>query len=156
MKPSLFSATVSAIVLSFSVSATQATDLIDTAVSAGTFKTFLITVKAAGMTDALKNQGPFTIFAPSDEAFAKLPSGTMASLMKDKVKLAQLLSHHIVPGKILVAEVKPGPIKTIQGDVVTLTSDNGKITINGANVTESDLLADNGVIQVIDSVMLPN
>ncbi|GAA4019685.1 fasciclin domain-containing protein [Actimicrobium antarcticum] len=146
---------VSTIVLSFSLTAAHATDLIDTAATAGTFKTFLVTVKAAGMTDSLKKDGPFTVFAPSDEAFAKLPSGTLELLMKDKAKLTKLLSHHIVPGKILVSEVKPGPIKTMQGDAVTLTSDNGKITINGVNVTESDLLADNGVIQVIDSVMLP-
>jgi uncharacterized surface protein with fasciclin (FAS1) repeats len=138
-----------------SVSAAQAGDLIDTAASAGSFKTFLASVKAAGLSDSLKNQGPFTIFAPSDDAFAKLPRGTMKALMRDKVRLAQLLTHHIVPGKIVVAQVKPGAVKTIQGDAITLTSDNGKVTIDGANVTQSDLLADNGVIQVIDTVMMP-
>lgn len=133
----------------------EAGNLIDTATSAGSFKTFLTCVKNAGLSESLKTQGPFTIFAPSDEAFQKLPRSVMKALMRDKVQLAQLLSHHIVPGKILVAEVKPGAITTIQGDTVTLTSDNGKVTIDGANVTQSDLSADNGVIQVIDTVMLP-
>lgn len=148
-------ALAAAIVLSSSCGAAQADNLIDTAASAGSFKTFLASVKAAGLADSLKNQGPFTVFAPNDEAFAKLPRGTMSALLKDKVRLAQLLTHHIVPGKILVAEVKPGALKTVQGDAVTLTSDNGKVTIDGANVTQSDLSADNGVIQTIDRVILP-
>ena len=138
-----------------SISAAQAGNLIDTAVSAGSFKIFLASVKAAGLSDSLKNQGPFTIFAPSDDAFAKLPRGTMRALMRDKVRLAQLLTHHIVPGKILVAQVKPGAIRTVDGDAVTLTSDNGKVTVDGANVTQSDLFADNGIIQVIDAVIMP-
>ena len=144
-----------AIVLLSPIAAAQAGNLIDTATSAGSFKTFLASAKAAGLSDSLKNQGPFTVFAPSDDAFAKLPRGTMSALLKDKVRLAQLLTHHIIPGKILVAEVKPGVLKTIQGDAVTLTSDNGKVTIDGANVTQSDLSADNGVIQVIDKVIMP-
>ena len=143
------------IVLLSACNLAQAGNLIDTAASAGTFKTFLASVKAAGLSESLKNQGPFTVFAPSDDAFAKLPRGTMSALLKDKVRLAQLITHHIVHGKILVAEVKPGALKTIQGDAVTLTSDNGKITVDGANVTQSDLTADNGVIQSIDMVMLP-
>ncbi len=155
MKPALLPALMLCATLTLSVSAASATDLVETASTAGSFNTFLATVKAAGMTDALRNQGPFTIFAPSDEAFAKLPDGTVESLMKDKVKLAKLLSHHIVPGKLLVAEVKPGPMKTIQGDSIKLTSDNGMVTVNGARVTTSDLKADNGVIQTIDTVMLP-
>ncbi len=133
----------------------HAGNLIDTAASAGSFKTFLASVKAAGLSEPLKTQGPFTIFAPSDDAFAKLPRGMVKTLMRDKTRLAQLLTHHIVPGKILVAEVKPGAVTTMQGDVLTLTSDNGKVTADGANVTQSDLSADNGVIQVIDTVILP-
>ena len=131
-----------------------AANLIETATAAGSFKTFLAGAKAAGLTDALQTQGPFTVFAPSDAAFAELPTGTLTALLKDKVRLAQLLAHHIVPGKIMVAEVKPGPLKTIQGDPVVVTSDNGKVTIDGANVTQSDLTADNGVIQAIDKVIL--
>ena len=145
----------SVLVLLLSAASVSAADLVETAANAGTFKTFLAGVKAAGLTDSLQNQGPFTVFAPSDAAFAKMPSSTMNALLKDKIRLAQLLTHHIVPGKILVAEVKPGPLKTIQGDAVTITSDNGKITIDGANVTQSDLAADNGVIQVIDTVIMP-
>ncbi|MFT5590091.1 MAG: putative surface protein with fasciclin (FAS1) repeats [Bradyrhizobium sp.] len=155
MKPAFFPALLLCTTITLSINAASATDLVETASTAGNFNTFLATVKAAGMTDSLRKQGPFTIFAPSDEAFAKLPDGTVESLMKDKVKLAKLLSHHIVPGKLLVAEVKPGPLQTIQGDSINLTSDNGMVTVNGARVTTSDLKADNGVIQVIDTVMLP-
>lgn len=133
----------------------RAGDLIDTAVSAGTFNIFIASVKASGLADSLKTQGPFTVFAPSDDAFAKLPRGTMKTLMRDKLRLRQLVTHHIVRGKILVARVKPGAINTLQGDAVTLTSDNGKVTVDGANVTQSDLTADNGVIQMIDAVILP-
>lgn len=155
MKPPYLTNLVFSATLALSAGVASANDLIDTAATSGSFKTFLATVKAAGLTDSLRNQGPFTVFAPSDEAFAKLPDGTIESLMKDKVKLAQLLSHHIVPGKLLVAEAKPGPLKTIQGDSIKLTSDNGMITVDGARVTQSDLKADNGVIQVIDKVILP-
>ncbi|HEY8101890.1 MAG TPA: fasciclin domain-containing protein [Burkholderiaceae bacterium] len=132
-----------------------AADIIDTATASGSFNTFVAATKAAGLTDTLKHQGPFTVFAPTDEAFAKLPPETLNALMKDKVKLAQVLSHHIVPGRILVAEVKPGPTKTVDGSSITLTSDNGKITFDNANVIQSDLVADNGVIQAIDAVVLP-
>ncbi|MDY7574265.1 fasciclin domain-containing protein [Actimicrobium sp. CCI2.3] len=155
MKPALLPTLLLSATLTFSIGAASATDLVETASTAGSFKTFLATVKAAGMTDSLRTQGPFTVFAPSDEAFAKLPDGTVETMMKDKAKLAQLISHHIVPGKLLVAEVKPGPLQTIQGDSVKLTSDNGMVTVDGARVTSSDLKADNGVIQIIDKVILP-
>ncbi|MFT5533714.1 MAG: putative surface protein with fasciclin (FAS1) repeats [Burkholderiaceae bacterium] len=155
MKPAFAPALLLSAIVALSSGAAGATDLVETAATTGSFKIFLATVKAAGLTDSLRHQGPFTIFAPSDEAFAKLPDGKVESLMKDKVKLAQLLSHHIVPGKLLVAEVKPGPLKTIQGDALKLTSDNGLVTVNGARVTQSDVKADNGVIQVIDQVILP-
>ena len=130
-------------------------DLIDTAVSSGSFKTFVVAAKAAGLADTLRTQGPYTVFAPTDEAFAKLPADTLDALMKDKVKLAQVLSHHIIPGKILVADVKPGLTKTVDGSSITLKSDNGKITVDDANVVQSDVVADNGVIQAIDTVVLP-
>lgn len=132
-----------------------AADIIDTATTSGSFKTFVSAAKAAGLTDTLKSQGPYTVFAPTDEAFAKLPPETWNALIKDKVKLAQVLSHHIVPGRIMVAEVKPGPTKTVDGSSITLKSDNGKITVDNANVTQSDVVADNGVIQAIDAVVLP-
>ncbi|MEB0135658.1 fasciclin domain-containing protein [Actimicrobium sp. CCC2.4] len=155
MKPRSHPALLFAAMLALSAGTASASDLVDTADTSGGFKMFLATVKAAGMTDSLRHQGPFTVFAPSDEAFAKLPDGEVESLMKDKAKLARVLSRHIVPGKLLVAEVKPGPVKTIQGDSIKLTSDNGMITVDGARVTQSDLKADNGVIQVIDKVILP-
>lgn len=130
-------------------------DLIETASTSGTFKTFLAAAKTAGIAETLKTGGPYTVFAPSDSAFDKLPPGTVESLMKDKTRLAQLLSHHVIPGKVTVAEVKPGKVTTLQGDELTLKSDNGKVTVNTANVIQSDLIADNGVIHEIDSVVLP-
>ena len=144
-----------AVATALTINGCLAADLVERAESAGTFKTFLASVKAAGLIASLQTEGPFTIFAPSDAAFAKLPVGTMRALLKDKVKLAQVLSHHIVPGKIMVVDVRPGQVKTIQGDAVVITSDNGKITVDGANVTQSDVTADNGVIQVIDTVIMP-
>lgn len=133
-----------------------AADLVETAATSGTFKTFLAAAKAAGMLETLKSSGPYTVFAPSDSAFGKLPPGTMNSLMKDKTKLAELVSYHVIPGKVMVAEVKPGKVKTIEGESVTLTSDNGKITVDNANVVQSDLQADNGVIHEIDAVVMPS
>jgi uncharacterized surface protein with fasciclin (FAS1) repeats len=133
-----------------------AANIVDTATEAGSFKTFVAALKAAGFTEALKSSGPYTVFAPSDEAFAKLPKGTWNALVKDKAKLAQVLAYHVVPGKILVAEVKPGNIKTLQGGTLHLTSDNGKVTVNGAQITQSDVQADNGIIHAIDTVVLPN
>jgi uncharacterized surface protein with fasciclin (FAS1) repeats len=133
----------------------RAANIIDTAASKGSFKTFVAAVKAAGLTDTLKNSGPYTVFAPTDAAFAKLPPGTWEALSKDKVKLNHVLAYHIVPGKMLVTEVKPGPVKTTEGGMLTLKSDNGMVKVNEANVTQSDMNADNGVIHGIDTVVLP-
>ena len=132
-----------------------AANIVDTATAAGSFKIFVAALKAAGFTESLKNSGPYTVFAPTDEAFSKLPAGTWEALSKDKVKLAQVLAYHIIPGKILITEVKPGKVKTTQGGMLTLTSDNGKVTVNDANITQSDVTADNGVIHAIDTVVLP-
>ena len=131
-----------------------AADLVETATTSGSFKTFLAAANAAGMTETLKKSGPYTVFAPSDSAFNQLPPGTVDSLMKDKAKLAEILSHHVIPGKVTVADVKPGKVQTLQGDTVTLKSDNGKVTVDNANVIQSDLMADNGVIHEIDAVVL--
>jgi uncharacterized surface protein with fasciclin (FAS1) repeats len=133
----------------------QAADLVETASTSGNFKTFLAAAKAAGISDTLKNSGPYTVFAPSDSAFNQLPPGTVNSLMKDKAKLAKILAYHVIPGKVTVADVKPGQVKTLEGDSLKLTSDNGKVTVNHANVIQSDLIADNGVIHEIDAVVLP-
>jgi uncharacterized surface protein with fasciclin (FAS1) repeats len=104
----------------------------------------------------LRDSGPYTVFIPTDTAFSKLPSDTADSLMKDKKKLAQVLAYHVVPGKITVADVKPGEVKTMEGSSLKLTSDNGKVTLNGeANVIQSDVMADNGVIHEIDTIVMP-
>lgn len=146
---------LSASALALPMPRAMAADLVETASSSGSFKTFLAAAKAAGITETLKNSGPYTVFAPSDSAFGKLPPGAVDSLMKDKTRLAEVLSHHVIPGKVTVAEVKPGKVKTIQGDELTLKSDNGKVTVDAANVVQSDLIADNGVIHEIDAVVLP-
>jgi uncharacterized surface protein with fasciclin (FAS1) repeats len=132
-----------------------AADLVETASNSGTFKTFLSAAKAAGILETLKTSGPYTVFAPSDSAFGKLPPGTMNALMKDKNKLAEVVSYHIIPGKIAVAEVKPGKVKTLEGESLTLTSDNGKVTVDHANVVQSDMVADNGIVHEIDAVIMP-
>lgn len=133
-----------------------AADLVETAAASGTFKTFLVAAKAAGLIQTLKNTGPYTVFAPTDMAFKKLPPEVLEALLQDKTRLAQILSYHVIPGKITITEVKPGKAKTIEGDSLTLTSDNGKVTVNRANVIQSDLMADNGIIHEIDNVILPD
>lgn len=151
----LIAALASIIALLFSAPQSLAADLVETAATAGSFNTFLAAAKAAGLADTLKSSGPYTVFAPSDSAFGKLPPGTVNSLMKDKAKLAEILSHHVIPGKVTVADVKPGKVQTMQGDLLTLTSDNGKVTVDDANVVQSDMIADNGIIHEIDAVVLP-
>lgn len=145
----------SACVLILFSGAAIAEDLIETAANSSSFKIFLSAVKAAGLTESLKNSGPYTVFAPTDEAFGKLSSEEVNALLKDKPKLTQVLTYHMVQGKILNAEVKPGKLKTVQGSELTITSDNGKVTVDNANVIESDKTASNGVIHAIDTVLMP-
>ena len=133
----------------------QAADLIDTAIAAGNLKTFVAAVKASGFTESLRGTGPYTVFAPSDEAFSHLPPGTWEALVKDKARLAQVITYHVIPGKTLVADVKPGMTKTVQGAMLHLKSDNGMVTVDDATVTQSDMLADNGVLHTINAVALP-
>ena len=133
----------------------QAADLIDTAIAAGNLKTFVAAVKAAGFTESLKGPGPYTVFAPSDEAFSHLPPGTWEALIKDKARLAQVITYHVIPGKTLVADVKPGMTKTLQGTMLHLKSDNGMVTVDDATVTQSDIQADNGVLHMINAVAMP-
>jgi uncharacterized surface protein with fasciclin (FAS1) repeats len=133
----------------------SAADIVDTAVSAGQFKTLVKAVQAAGLVDTLKGDGPFTVFAPTDAAFAKLPPGTVESLMNDKQKLAQVLTYHVVPGKVTAAQVKSGDIKTVQGQSLKVSADGGSVMVNNAHVTKTDIMASNGVIHVIDTVVLP-
>ena len=133
----------------------QAKDIVDTAVGAGNFKTLVTAIQAAGLVETLKGKGPFTVFAPTDEAFAKLPAGTVEGLLKDKAKLASILTYHVVPASVMAKDVKPGDVKTVNGKTIKVTSAGGKVMVNDATVTSTDIAASNGVIHVIDTVLLP-
>jgi len=131
------------------------TDIIDTAVNAGSFTTLAAALKAADLVTTLKGAGPFTVFAPTDEAFAKLPAGTVDSLLKDLPKLKQILTYHVVAGKVMAADVvKLKSATTVQGSDVKIDASHG-VKINDATVTTPDVAADNGVIHIIDTVLLP-
>jgi uncharacterized surface protein with fasciclin (FAS1) repeats len=140
--------------LSLSALASQAADIVDTAVAAGSFKTLAAALQAAGLVDTLKGKGPFTVFAPTDEAFAKIPKADLDALLKDKAKLTAVLTYHVVSGKVMAKDVKAGKVKTVQGSELTLGTMGG-VTVDGAKVVKADIVADNGVIHVIDSVVLP-
>lgn len=130
-------------------------DIVDTAVKAGSFKTLAAALKAADLVDTLKGKGPFTVFAPTDEAFAKLPPGTVEALLKDKKKLTAILTYHVVPGKVLAADVvKVSSAKTVNGQEVKIDASKG-VKVDGATVVKADILCSNGVIHVIDAVILP-
>ena len=146
-----FVAAFLALGLVFSV---QAKDIVDTAVSAGNFKTLAKALGVAGLVDTLKGKGPFTVFAPTDEAFAKIPKADLDALLKDKAKLTAVLTYHVVPGKVMAADVKAGKVKTVQGSELTVSTAGG-VMVDKANVTKTDIVADNGVIHVIDSVIMP-
>ena len=132
----------------------QAKDIVDTAVAAGSFKTLATALGAAGLVDTLKGKGPFTVFAPTDEAFAKIPKADLDALLKDKAKLTAVLTYHVVSGAVMAKDVKDGKVKTVQGGELTLTTAGG-VTFNGAKVIKADVTADNGVIHVIDTVLIP-
>ena len=129
-------------------------DVVDTAVSAGTFTTLVTALKTAGVIETLKGTGPFTVFAPTDAAFAKLPPDQLKALLADKAKLTAVLTYHVVPGAVLSKDVKPGMVKTVQGTSINVTTTDG-VKVNGAKVTAVDIVADNGVIHVIDTVIVP-
>jgi uncharacterized surface protein with fasciclin (FAS1) repeats len=146
---------VSLFVASFGGTAVAA-DIVDTAVAAGSFTTLVKAVQAAGLVETLKGPGPFTVFAPTDEAFAKLPAGTLDALMKDPAKLKAVLTYHVVPGKVMAADVvKIKSAKTVQGSSAKVTVMGGNVMIDRAKVIKTDIETDNGVIHVIDSVILP-
>lgn len=133
-------------------------DIVDTAVGAGSFKTLVAAVTAAGLGETLKGAGPFTVFAPTDEAFAKLPKGTVESLLKpeNKAQLAKILTYHVVSGKVGSGEVvKLAEAKTLQGGSVKIQVKDGKVMVGAATVTKPDVPASNGVIHIIDTVLLP-
>ena len=132
----------------------QAKDIVDTAVAAGSFKTLAAALGAAGLVDTLKGKGPFTVFAPTDEAFAKIPKADLEALLKDKAKLTSILTYHVVSGKVMAADVKAGKVKTVQGSELTVSTSMG-VMVDSAKVIKTDIAADNGVIHVIDSVIMP-
>jgi uncharacterized surface protein with fasciclin (FAS1) repeats len=134
-----------------------AADIVDTAVGAGSFNTLVAAVQAAGLVETLKGEGPFTVFAPTDEAFAALPAGTVENLLKpeNKDQLVAILTYHVVPGKVMSTDLSNGmEAATVQGANVTITTEGG-VKVNGANVVTADVEASNGVIHVIDAVILP-
>jgi uncharacterized surface protein with fasciclin (FAS1) repeats len=134
--------------------AVQAKDIVDTAVAAGNFKTLATALQAAGLVETLKGKGPFTVFAPTDAAFAKVPKDQLDALLKDKAALTKVLTYHVVPGKVMAKDVKAGVVKTVQGGELTVATAGG-VMVDGAKVTATDIVADNGVIHVIDSVVIP-
>jgi uncharacterized surface protein with fasciclin (FAS1) repeats len=130
-------------------------DIVDTAVEAGTFNTLVAAVTAAGLVDTLKGEGPFTVFAPTDDAFAALPEGTVEGLLNDIPALTKILTYHVVPGKVMSGDLTNGmEAATVEGSTVTIMTEGG-VTVNGANVTAADIETSNGVIHVIDAVILP-
>ena len=140
--------------LALTAATVQAKDIVDTAMAAGDFKTLAVALEKAGLIDTLKGKGPFTVFAPTDAAFAKVPKKDLDALLADKSKLASVLTYHVVPGTVMAKDVKAGKVKTVQGSDLTLSTSDG-VKVDGANVVKTDIVADNGVIHVIDSVVLP-
>ena len=145
--------------LAFTAVSAKAKDIVDTAISAGQFETLVAAVQAAGLVDVLKGTGPFTVFAPTDEAFAALPEGTVENLLKpeNKDQLAAILTYHVVSGKIMSADIagKTAEVATVQGSNISVNAMNG-VMVDNATVVAADIEADNGVIHVIDQVVLPN
>jgi uncharacterized surface protein with fasciclin (FAS1) repeats len=146
-----------ALALSLGATIASAADIVDTAV-AGKFNTLVAAVKAAGLVDTLKGPGPFTVFAPTDEAFAKLPAGTLETLLQpeNKAKLQSILLYHVVAGKVMAGDVvKLDSAKTVEGQTITIKMEHGKVMVNDAHVIKTDIGTSNGVIHVIDTVLLP-
>ena len=140
--------------LSFSAIAVQAKDIVETAVAAGSFKTLATALTAAGLIDTLKGKGPFTVFAPTDAAFAKIPKADLDALLADKAKLTAVLTYHVVPGMVMAKDVKAGKVKSVQGGEISVSTTGG-VMVDNAKVSQADIVASNGVIHVIDSVIMP-
>ena len=160
MKKTSFIVTAFAVALTLvtnNVSAAEEKTIVAVAAGAGQFNTLVAAVKAAGLVDTLNGKGPFTVFAPTDEAFAKLPAGTVEGLLKpeNKEKLAGILTYHVVAGKVMAADVKTSKVKTVNGKEASIKVEGGKVTIGAANVVKTDIAASNGVIHVIDTVLIP-
>ncbi|MEP7208738.1 MAG: fasciclin domain-containing protein [Casimicrobiaceae bacterium] len=131
-------------------------DIVDTAKSAGSFNTLVAAIQAAGLVDTLKGKGPYTVFAPTDAAFAEIPKAQLDALLADKKMLTMVLTYHVVPGKVMAADVKAGQVKSVEGQNLTITTANGGVMVDKADVVKTDIIASNGVIHVIDKVMIPN
>ena len=163
MKTRMISLTALAALLVAGVAAGAGThkktkDIVDTAVAAGSFKTLVAAVQAAGLAGTLKGEGPFTVFAPTDEAFAKLPPGTLDELLKpeNRAKLTAILTYHVVPGRVMASDVAGlKSARTVNGQELTISAEGGSVTIDQARVVKTDIVCSNGVIHVIDSVVLP-
>ncbi len=160
MKKLFLIATVFAATLAMPVSnvfAAEEKTIVGVAAGAGQFNTLVAAVKAAGLVDTLNGTGPFTVFAPTDAAFAKLPAGTVENLLKpeNKDKLTAVLTYHVVAGKVMAADVKTSSPKTVNGKEIAIKVDGGKVTVGAATVVKTDIAASNGVIHVIDTVLLP-
>jgi uncharacterized surface protein with fasciclin (FAS1) repeats len=152
-------ATISGLVLSlggFAAADHHEKDIVDTAIAAGSFDTLVTAVKTAGLVETLKGEGPFTVFAPTDEAFAKLPQGTLEALLENKAKLMAILTYHVVPGKLMAADVvKLQSAKTVEGQSLAIQAGQG-VMVDSANVIKTDIVTSNGVIHVIDAVLIPS
>ena len=151
-------AVLALVTLGMSGAHAQQKDIVETAVGAGNFKTLAAALQAAGLVDTLKGAGPFTVFAPTDEAFAKLPAGTVENLLKpeNKDKLKAVLSYHVVPGRVTAAQVtRMNAAKTVQGQQVRIMASGGQVKVDNATVVKADVMASNGVIHVIDTVIMP-
>lgn len=154
MKRTLASILVGSIFAVSSLSAFAAKDIVDTAVAAGNFKTLVVALKAADLVNTLKGKGPYTVFAPTDEAFAKIPKADLDALLANKEKLSAVLTYHVVPSKVMAKDVKSGDVATVNGKTIKITTSNG-VVVNMSKVTATDIDASNGVIHVIDSVLMP-
>ncbi|MFT7402764.1 MAG: putative surface protein with fasciclin (FAS1) repeats [Hydrogenophaga sp.] len=145
---------LAAAVLALASISAQAADIVDTAVAASNFKTLVTALKEAGLVDTLRGPGPFTVFAPTDEAFAKIPKADLDKLLANKAKLKAVLTYHVVSGKVMAADIKAGKVKSVQGEQLTLATKGG-VMVNKAKVVSADVVADNGVIHAIDTVLMP-
>lgn len=154
MKRTLLSILFGSIIAISSISAFAAKDIVETAVSAGNFKTLVSALKAAELVNTLKGKGPYTVFAPTDEAFAKIPKADLDALLANKEKLTAVLTYHVVSGKVMAKDVKAGDIATLNGKTIKITTDGG-VVVNTSKVTATDIKASNGVIHVIDTVLMP-
>lgn len=150
-------ATTTVMTVATSATAPEEKNLVTIAAGNESFSTLVAAVQAAGLVEALNGDGPFTIFAPTNEAFAKLPAGTVESLLKpeNKAKLQAILKYHVVPAKVMAADVKTGEAKTLQGSTIEIKASDGTVMIDKAKVTQTDIVGSNGVIHVIDTVILP-